>query len=738
MNTIDFKQLSYQLLSKAESILIDICPGGKRNGKEYEAAEPGGGQGKSFKFNLETGIWKDFATGKGGGDIISLYAHNYATTQIEAAKILQETYVNNSKEPVKVSQSKPPKPQSKTIPPPKDIAPPDFTHYKLGEPSMVHPYKDQEGNILYYVCRYEIINDNGEPDKEHRPISFTDNNKWEWKAWPNNRPLYGLEKLASNKKILIVEGEKAADSATRWLPAYSVISWQGGVKALNQTDWSPLKDKDVLLWPDADNPGIVCMQELSEILFEDVKTLKVLNTDREGGWDAADAEKESWTQSTFLEWARPIAQTLKDPTNKEVEIVNERKKKVEQILQNYPHKEVTKNNIIVLSTIDNLQHLLNAYGIIVRNNLLTKREEILIPNESFHDENKENAQLAYIKSIAGIHSMPITQIEEFMKYLANKNQYNPVVTWIKSKPWDQTERLKDFYNTITAINEDTDPKVKWIKETFIKRWMLSAVAAAFEPQGVSAHGALVFQGKQGSGKTYWFKRLVPKESKFAKDGVTLKTDDKDSIMQALSFWLVELGEVDATFRKSDISSLKGFITKDSDTFRAPFARRESTYARRTVFFASVNPRQFLHDETGNRRFWTIECKDINYKHTFDMQQVWAEVYELYKSGEPWVLQPDEDAYLEGHNEDYQALDPIEELISERLDWELLPHTWEEKTSTEILIECGINRPTKGELNKAAVIIKKLNGGVTNRSKKGRYLAVPRLKLKYQKNGDFGF
>ena len=130
----------------------------------------------------------------------------------------------------------------------------------------------------------------------------------------------------------------------------------------------------------------------------------------------------------------------------------------------------------------------------------------------------------------------------------------------------------------------------------------------------------------------------------------------------ISKWIVELGELDATFKQSDISQLKAFITQDSDTIRRPYARKESTYARRTVLFGSVNPKDYLKDPTGNRRFWTVRCTDIDYDYRVDMQQVWAEFKALFDKGETWYLNQDEIVALNAHNEDFSTVDPVEERI----------------------------------------------------------------------------
>jgi putative DNA primase/helicase len=264
-----------------------------------------------------------------------------------------------------------------------------------------------------------------------------------------------------------------------------------------------------------------------------------------------------------------------------------------------------------------------------------------------------------------------------------------------------------------------------LKEAMLHRWLISAVAAAFEPRGVSAHGVLVLQGEQYLGKTKWFKSLVPAELGVIQDGLILRPDDRDSVKQAVSFWLVELGELDATFRKSDIAQLKAFLTRDRDTLRRAYAKLESHYARRTVFFASVNPRQFLHDPTGNRRYWTISCASIDHDHGLDMQQVWAEVYETaYRAGEGWLLTSNELSALNAHNKDYEVLDPIRERLLTRFDWQANDMLWRWMTATDIMLEIGFDRPTRADVTQCGQIVSELNGGKVRKSNGKRLSRVP--------------
>lgn len=378
-----------------------------------------------------------------------------------------------------------------------------------------------------------------------------------------------------------------------------------------------------------------------------------------------------------------------------------------------------------LQTIENIVEACNRLNVTVRYNIISKEVEILIPGERFTVDNAGNASLARITSQLERFRVPTGKIGEYLTYIADQNLYNPVAEWVRSKPWDGKSRLNDFYNTIRADGEEDDVSIWDLKAALMRRWMISAVAAAFEPNGVSAGGVLVLQGDQYLGKTKWFKSLVPAELGLIQDGLMLKPDDRDSVKVAVSYWLVELGELDATFRRSDIAQLKAFLTRQQDEIRRAYARVESKYARRTVFFASVNPRQFLHDPTGNRRYWTISCSHIEHSHDIDMQQVWAEIYEAhYSKGESWHLSPDEMRSLNGHNQDHEVLDPIRERLQSVFDWDAPQVSWGWMTATEALSAIGMDRPSRADATHCGSVLLELNGRQSKKSNGRKLSKVP--------------
>lgn len=363
-----------------------------------------------------------------------------------------------------------------------------------------------------------------------------------------------------------------------------------------------------------------------------------------------------------------------------------------------------------LPTARNLAELLARTGVNVRYNVIGKNIEILIPGASNTIDNAANAAHAELLNALFRVRMSTANFDGNLIAIADANPYNPVATWIESKPWDGRSRLQEFFDTVVAKTDTRLPSGASLKETLIRRWLISAVAAAFERDGVVARGVLTFVSKQNLGKTLWAKRLAPRELEVIADGLILNPADKDSVMSCVSKWIVELGEVDATFRKADIAALKAFISKDRDSLRRPYARTESTFGRRTVFFASVNDEHFLHDETGNTRWWTIHVDALYPNHDIDMQQLWAEVLTLYRAGESWHLTHEEVECLNVHNRAHEAINPIHDLIDRAFDWDS-PHTlWTHAMrATEIAIAAGVEKPTKKDTNEAAAYVTRQYG-----------------------------
>lgn len=256
-------------------------------------------------------------------DIIEFIMHVENTDFKGACKIL------GAKDDWQPSLSVPkaePVPDRITSKPPANSQPNTFIIKGLGEPIAKWAYRDAEGGILGYVCRYET--DDG---KQIRVWTYGGTAKSEpsWKCghFSYPRPLYGLDKIAKlpNNAILIVEGEKSADAAQQLVPQYISVTWSGGAMSWNRHDLEILRGKKIILMPDNDDAGRECMQKLAEIL-SDKKGLncavRMLNTEGMANkWDIADALAEGWTTQKFIEWAKPRVKPYK--ITDELEIVHD-------------------------------------------------------------------------------------------------------------------------------------------------------------------------------------------------------------------------------------------------------------------------------------------------------------------------------------------------------------------------------------------------------------------------------
>ncbi len=186
------------------------------------------------------------------------------------------------------------------LPVPADAPPPPEAHPQLGAPAASWTYRDAGGGLLGFVHRFELA----DGSKEFRPLVLFAGAKgaprWRWESWPAPRPLYGLQALAARPEapVVVTEGEKAADAATRMLPKHVVVASPNGAKSAAKADWRPLIGRTVTIWPDADEAGEAYAKKVAELVrFAHAKSasIAVVPAGSAAGWDAADALAEGWT-----------------------------------------------------------------------------------------------------------------------------------------------------------------------------------------------------------------------------------------------------------------------------------------------------------------------------------------------------------------------------------------------------------------------------------------------------------
>lgn len=329
-----------------------------------------------------------------------------------------------------------------------------------------------------------------------------------------------------------------------------------------------------------------------------------------------------------------------------------------------PHVYQTSQGDVrpVRDHVGNTQAVMRHYQFEVRFNIMAKRLEFTRAHEEVRErQNQLRATFANLCAEAGLSRAPI---DSHLWQLAER--YHPVEEWLDAAVggWDGLDRWPAVWSSLQV--RATGDALE-LCQVMLRTWCrMAAALATSAPTPPVAQGALVLQGDQGVGKSRWLRALAGSDQWF-REGIHLDVSDRDSVHTATSVWIVELGEVDATFRKSDVAALKAFLTRVADTYRLPYAVAEETYLRRTAYAATVNPHEFLVDETGNRRWWTVPIvrADVAAIEALDVRQFWLQMRAEARAGqltylaEPWL------ARLNEANAAYQSDDPVTVAIRQR-------------------------------------------------------------------------
>jgi hypothetical protein len=326
------------------AVVEQLLPGGNVIGKEYVVRNPMRADKRAGSFKIcisgsKAGVWSDFATSAKGGDSLYLVSYVKSLSRAEAARWIKAnirpesdsdsartTQPNGSPVPRNtVSPEVPgtaPTPDSEalTVLPPAGADHPAHALTRMGyrNPDMQWTYRTADGAICCYVLRWN----EADGSKKILPLSWVRTAKgegWAFKAWPEGRPLYNIDKIAANPQalILVCEGEKAAVAAGK-LYAHAdqrgvvATTSSGGAGAARKTDWRPLAERIVRIWPDADQAGHKYAREVAKLLEDlgcnvdivDAMALVARTPTGEAreapkGWDAADALAE-WSSHKAL------------------------------------------------------------------------------------------------------------------------------------------------------------------------------------------------------------------------------------------------------------------------------------------------------------------------------------------------------------------------------------------------------------------------------------------------------
>lgn len=222
---------------------------------------------------------------------------------------------------------------------------------------------------------------------------------------------------------------------------------------------------------------------------------------------------------------------------------------------------------------------------------------------------------------------------------AEDRRFDRVVDYLDARNWDGIARLDNllprYFGALVDddVRDDDKSKQREYLAAVGPRSLISGVARAYEP-GCKADHVLVLVGPQGVGKSSAIRVLAGAEN-FADSLPDLGHKDAADYLRGV--WVVELSELDSISR-SELATVKAFVSRTCDRYRAAYGRATEAHPRRCIFIGSTNEDAFLSDVTGNRRFWPVTVGRVDLEALRrDRDQLWAEAVVRYRAGEPWHL-----------------------------------------------------------------------------------------------------
>lgn len=340
---------------------------------------------------------------------------------------------------------------------------------------------------------------------------------------------------------------------------------------------------------------------------------------------------------------------------------------------------------------ENIKHLLGKLGYVLYFNEMDGA--IYVNGErTLTDED-----IAFTWTRCDRYGIPVKK-ERFMALMltfACEQRFHPIKDAIEARTWDGVDHIAALFGTITI--DEADAENADLYRSFLSKWLVGVVAKIYRPG--SQNLVLTLQGPQGYGKSRWFARFALWNKAFGEGAID--PSNKDHEIRHLSHLIWHIPELDYTTGRRETGALKDYLTKDFVAVRPAWARTVRHGRSVCSFCASVNAREFLVDQTGNRRFLVIPIANIDAEHAVDMQQVLAQAKSMFEAGFQYWVSRDELGKLNESNEDFEIKDTLTEYA------ESVQVGEDEMTVSELLEAFKINMPTHSQITRfGAVLIKR--------------------------------
>lgn len=254
-------------------------------------------------------------------------------------------------------------------------------------------------------------------------------------------------------------------------------------------------------------------------------------------------------------------------------------------------------------------------------------------------------------------------------------KYNPYIEYFESLMTYDKNKEPDYIQLLCdKVKLKDEAKDRHRFNTQFKKALVRSIACSVWNNGndnknFNKHCLVFINPEHSIGKSSFVRYLVPKKldlyfsEKMQFDG----SREEDYTMQ--SSFIINIDEL-ADINEKNLNIVKTAMSRSLINVRRMNTSRRLQDARRCNFFATTNETTFLKDDTGSARWicFEIDSFEKNYwiedNHNYiDINKVWAQAYDLYKTGFQYQLSYAELQENETANDNYKTVNVEADLIN---------------------------------------------------------------------------